>query len=425
MGNSDVRHLPAFGGAIGGAIGARRFARLARSPGVWIGLSVAAAAVFVAAFGARAPTVRTVDVTRRDLEQHVVVSGRVRVPMRVQIAAQTGGLVVGVGATEGKHVASGDLLVRIDDTEARAARAQAKASVEQARARVDQLRRVGAIVADEALRQAETNVEQAESDFARATALAESGAVPRVELDTARRTLDRARAQRAAAEVQQLAAMPVGADSRVALTALLEAQARLAGAEARLAQTRIVALQDGIVLTRSVEPGDVVTPGHTLMVLAADAGGELVFDADERNIPFLGLGQHASASADAYPEDVFGADVTYIAPSIDPQRGSIEVRLAVATPPPILKPDMTVSVDLTVRKRARVPTVPSEVVRAASTPTPWVLVVVDGRAWRRDVKLGIRGDGATEIVSGLAEDARVVVPDGRRIESGDRVREAR
>ena len=422
MANPYVRDVP----ALVGAVGARRIARLARSPTAWIALVAAAATVFVAVLRARGPTVRTSDVDRSDLEQHVVVSGRVRVPTRVAVAAQTSGLVVDVGATEGKHVAAGDLLVRMDDTEAQAAKAQAKASVDQARARVEQLRRVGAIVADQALRQAETDVEQAEADFARATALAESGAVPRADFDSARRTLDRARAQRASAEVQQIAATPLGADSRVALTALLEAQARLAGAEARLALTRIVAMQEGVVLTRSVEPGDVVTPGRTLMIFAADAGGELVFDADERNIPFLELGQHASASADAYPDDDFAAHVTYIAPSIDPQRGSIEVRLAVVPPPPLfLKPDMTVSVDLTVRKRARVLAVSSEVVHGASTPTPWVLVFEDGRAWRRDVKLGIRGDGATEIVAGLADGAHVIVPDGQRIESGDRVREAR
>mgnify|MGYP000910472378 FL=1 len=193
-------------------------------------------------------------------------------------------------------------------------------------------------------------------------------------------------------------------------------------ANVRLSQTRITALQDGTVLARSVEPGDVVQPSQTLLVLAADARVELVFQADERNLALLRLGQTARASADAYPQEVFEAVVGYIAPSIDPARGTVEVRLTVASPPAQLKPDMTVSIDLLVASRSRALVLPSDVVRDASTAIPWVLAVEGGRAVRRDVTLGIRGDGSTEIVDGLAEGAEVIVPDGVAVAPGARVR---
>ena len=173
----------------------------------------------------------------------------------------------------------------------------------------------------------------------------------------------------------------------------------------RLAQTRLVALQNGVVLTRSVEPGDVVQPSRTLLVMAADGDTQLVFQPDERNLAFIALGQKARASADAFPQQVFDAEVSYIAPSIDPQRGSVEVRLRVREPPPFLKPDMTVSVDLTVAAKTHALTLASDAVRGAATPSPWVFAVEGGRVVRKDVKLGIRGEGATEIVSGLDEGA--------------------
>ncbi len=325
-----------------------------RRPGIWIAAALLVAAGVVAVARARGPKVRVVTVVRTDLEQHVVASGRVWVPTRVQVSARTPGLVVGVAAIEGQHVSAGDLLVQIDDAEALAAVAQSKAAVDQARARVDQLRRVGAIVATEALRQADTNFERAQTDLERARKLAASGSVAQVELDNATRALDLARAQKTAAEAQQISSAPMGADSRVALTALLQAQAQLAGANVRLAQTRIAALQDGIVLTRSVEPGDVVQPSHTLLVMAADSDTQLVFQLDERNLAWIALGQKARASADAYPQQVLDAVVSYIAPSIDPQRGSVEVRLRVHDAPNSLKPDMTVSVDLTVAAKNQV-----------------------------------------------------------------------
>lgn len=399
--------------------------KLLRRPGLWVGLAVGILVAVILLIRARGPAVRTTVVVRQALEQHLVASGRVRVPTRVQVAAQAAGLVVAVGAVEGQRVTAGDLLVQLDGGAERAAVAQAEATVNQAKARVAQLRRVGAIVATEALRQTETNLERAQTELERTTKLVASDAVPAVELENARRALEIARAQKNAADAQQAAAAPMGADSRIALTGLLLAQAQLAGANVRLAQTRIVALQSGEVLTRSVEPGDVVQPSRTLMVLAADADVQLVFQADERNLAWIALGQAAQASADAYPQQVFAATVSYLAPSIDPQRGSVEVRLAVPTPPPYLKPDMTVSLDLTVAAKASVLTVRSDAVLGAATPTPYVLTVASGRVVRRDVQLGIRGDGAVEIVAGLAEGSEVIVPDGTPLAPGARVRPER
>jgi HlyD family secretion protein len=393
-----------------------------RRPSVWIAALVAIAAAVALIVRARGPVVHTTSATRRDLEQHLVASGRVRVPTRVQIAAQTAGLVVAVGAVEGQRVAAGDLLVQIDDAEARASVAQAEAAVNQAQARVEQLRRVGAIVATEALRQAQTNLEHAQAELARTQKLVETQAVPAVELENAQRAVDLAQAQKTAAEAQQIAAAPLGADSRVALTALLQAQAQLAGAKVRLAQTRIVALQRGTVLTRSVEPGDVVQPSRTLLVIAADADVQLVFQPDERNLAWIQLGQRARVSADAYPQDAFDATVSYIAPSVDPQRGSVEVRLAALAPPAYLKPDMTVSIDLLVAAKVNALTLPSDAVQGIATGSPSVLVVEDGKVARRPVRLGIRGEGAVEILSGIDEATEVIVPGAAPLRPGARVR---
>ena len=395
---------------------------LLRRPSIWIGAALLLVAGGITVARARGPKVHVVEVVRTDIEQHVVASGRVRVPTRVQVSAQMPGLVIGVAAIEGQHVKTGDLLVQLDDAEARAAVAQAKAAADQAKARVDQLVRVGAIVATQALRQAETSFDRAQSDLERAQKLAASGSVTQVELDSATRALDLARAQKTAAEAQQIASAPMGADSRVALTALLQAQAQLAGANVRLSQTRIAALQDGVVLSRSVEPGDVVQPSRTLLVMAADSDTQLVVQLDERNLAWISLGQKARASADAYPQQVFDAEVSYIAPSIDPQRGSVEVHLSVHDPPSSLKPDMTISVDLSVAAKSKVLAVPSEAIRGAATPSPWVFAVEDDRVVRKDVKLGIRGEDTTELTSGVAEGASIIRRDGQLLVAGQRVR---
>ncbi len=84
----------------------------------------------------------------------------------------------------------------------------------------------------------------------------------------------------------------------------------------------------------------------TRVQLSAQIAGRVMsVRAVERNLAWIRFGQQARASADAYPRAIFDAAVDYIAPAIDRQRGSIEVRLRVPEPPDFLKPNMTVSVD--------------------------------------------------------------------------------
>jgi HlyD family secretion protein len=397
-------------------------ARILRRPTVWFVVAILVAMAGVRYVQKRGPLVDVTSAKRMDLEQHLVASGRVRIPTRVQISAQTSGLVLAVGVIEGQRVKAGDLLVQIDDKADRAAVAQAEAAVTQASARVDQLRRVGAIVASESLKQAQTNLARSRSELERVQKLVESAAVPRVELEDAQRAVDLAVAQKNAAQAQQLASAPLGADSRIALSQLVQAQAQLSAVQVRLAHTHIVAMHDGTVLQRSVEPGDVVEPSRTLLVIAADSDVELQFEPDERNLAFIALGQHAKVAADAYPQRLFDAVVSYIAPSIDADRGSIEVRMRGPQPPPILKPDMTVSIDLTVAAKRQALTLAASSVHGVSSSTPWVQVVENGRAKRRDVQLGIRGQGTIEILSGLDERTRVLVPPETPVADGAKVR---
>jgi HlyD family secretion protein len=394
----------------------------ARRPGVWITVAVLLATGLLGVFQTRGPLVQAAVVTRSDIQQHLVASGRVRVVTRVQLTAQVAGRVTQVAVREGHRVRPGDLLAQIDDQETRSAVAEARAAAAQARSRVEQLREVSAVVAGERLREAEANYSRAESELARSEALAKAGLVAGRDLEDARRTVEVAAAARSAARAQQQGAAEQGADARIAESVLRESEARLAAAQVRLAQTRVVAGQAGVVLSRLVEHGDIVRVGDTLFELAGDGETEIVIEPDERNLAWLRAGQTGKASADAYPDQVFDAEITYIAPAVDRQRGSIEVRLRVPDPPATLRPDMTVSVDLTVASRKNVLTVPTDAIRDAATAAPWVFVVDGGRVIRRDVTLGITGEGQSEIASGVSEGDVVALPSARGLEPGQRVR---
>jgi HlyD family secretion protein len=397
-------------------------AAIAARPSVWIALVALLAVSVIGFLRARGPLVDVARVTQTDIEQHVVASGRVRVVTSVQLTAQVAGRITEVAVREGHRVQPGDLLVQIDDREARAAVAEARAAVAQAQGRVEQLREVSAVVTGEQLRQAEANFSRAESEFVRVEALAKAGVVAARDVEEARRTLDVAVAARTAARAQQQGATAQGADARVASSALRESEARLAAAEVRLAQTHVVASQSGLILGRQVDPGDIVRVGDALLELAGEGETEIVIEPDERNLAWLRVGQAGKASADAYPDQIFGAQITYIAPAVDRQRGSVEVRLRVPDPPATLRPDMTVSVDLTVASKKNALTVPTDAIRDAATAAPWVLLVDAGVLVRRNTALGIAGEGRSEIASGVSKGEIVALPSGQTLEPGQRVR---
>ena len=160
-------------------------------------------------------------------------------------------------------------------------------------------------------------------------------------------------------------------------------------------------------------------------LLALAAAGPLRIEAsiDERHLPLLRLGMPARAVADAFATQPFDAVLSEVAPAVDPERGSVAVRLHILQPPAYLQPDMTVSVELFGGRSAQALVLPSDAVRDADRDTPWVLVLQQGRALRTPVRLGLRGVGEVQILQGLAEGALVIPPTERAL-PGDRVRQA-
>lgn len=387
-------------------------------------VAVVAAGAWFGALRALGPKVDVVVVARSDVVQTVVSSGRVLAPAEVNLGGLLSGVVRAVRAREGDRVTAGQVLVELDDEELQALVAQARAGVLLASSRVGQVRGVTARVAGEGVRQAQANLRVAQVGLTRQRVLYGSGAASAVELEAAQRSFDVARSQAQSAEFTAASAGPGGGDSRVAVAGRVQAEAALRVAEARLAQTQILAPADGVIMHRAVEPGDVVAPTRVLMVLLQRGVTEISATPDERNLADLRLGQGAVVSAEAFPDRVFHAEVVYLAPTIDPLRGTVEVKLRVADPPAYLRPAMTVSVEVEVGRSERALTLPSDALRDASTRAPWVMLVgADGRTARRPVRLGLRGDDAVEVLSGVREGDRAVPASaGVTVRVGERVR---
>jgi HlyD family secretion protein len=383
-----------------------------------VGAIVTAAAIPLAWRLASGPELTTLAVTRGALSQSVVATGRVESPRRVDIGSAITGTVVDVPVAEGQSVAAGATLVKLEDSEARAALAQAHHSLAQAEARLAQVRSTGLPVAAEGSRQAEVNLATAERSLARSKDLFGRGFVGQAALEEAQRARDVAASQLAAARLQRASQDEGGTEYRLAQAAVEAARASLALAQARLNLATIKAPIAGVLIQRAVERGSVVQPGKTLLTLSPSGETQVVVQIDEKNLPLVRVGQIALVSADAYPDRRFAARVAYVNPGVDALRGSVEVKLAVPEPPAYLLQDMTVSVDIEAEARSAVLTVAAEALR----PGDWVMAVRDGRTARQPVKIGARGAGRVEVVEGLAEGEQVLPAAGATPAEGKAVR---
>ena len=363
-----------------------------------------------------------VEVIRRgNLIKTVVASGHFETPFRVEVGAQMNGIVTEVLVDEGQNVRAGQELVHLDPREVKASVVQAQGALAQAEARIRQLNDFTLPAAKAGLAQAQASLVDAQNTFDRTSSLFKSGFSPNSALDDAQKNLDIAKAQVRNADLQVFTASPGGSDYVVAETQINQARAMLDAAQSRLAYTTITAPRDGILMGRNIEKGSVVQSGKALFVLAPNGINQLVITIDEKNLGLIRIGETALASADAYPDQKFTAKVSYINPSVDITRASIEVKLDVLNAPAFLRQDMTVSVDIEVGQSDNTLVTGTRFVHDLQTGQPWVLAVDRGRAVKKSIKSGLRGLTEVEILEGLSE-GDLVIPSLSGIVSGQRLR---
>ena len=229
--------------------------------------------------------------------------------------------------------------------------------------------------------QAEATLRAAQAEFARHRQLVAQGFISASRLDDLLRAVDVSRAQHVSAHAQVRANADAGTEVVQAQAQLDQARAAVTTAQVRLAQTQVTAPADTRVLTRQVEPRQIVQPGKALFSLALAGPTQLNAQVDERFLDQLQTGQSASVVADAFADQRFAAHVLSIAPAVDAQRGAIDVKFSRdKAPPAFLREDMTLSVEVEIAKRERALGVPLGALRSrAGSASANVLILQEGR----------------------------------------------
>jgi len=330
----------------------------------------------------------TAPVERRDIISICTATGTINPVTTVEVGTQVSGRIAALHADFNSPVTRGQLIAEIDPAAFEAQLAQARANL---------------LAAQAALDQAEADRTDARRHFERMRRLHAERVVGQSELD--------------AAETRQaMAAAQVG----MARAQVVQAQAAFDLAETNLQYTRIYCPIDGIVIARRVDIGQTVAAAFqtpVLFVVAEDLTRMRInTSVDEADIGRVKVDQQVRFSVDAYPGEIFEAQVGQIRndPQITQNVVTYDVLIDVDNNDLKLKPGMTANVEIVIDRREQVMSVPDAALRFRPEDTPHY----DGSAvWtpgrkapnRVSVKTGISDYSYSELLEGDLEPGRHVI----------------
>jgi RND family efflux transporter MFP subunit len=323
----------------------------------------------------------TASVERVRLPDFELLPASLRSRRTAPLAAELQARVLRVARRAGERVAEGELLLELESDSLAAAREQAVQGVQAGEALLQSSRDAVAL-AQAVLEEARLHRERTETLLASGSATAEAA--------------EQARSRHAAAQAG-LAQSESGV--RAAGAALAQARAALQAADVALARTRIAAPFAGVLSERTVEPGEIVTPGRTLLVLVDPAQLRAVAIAREELAGALRPGEQLEVEVPAAGATLAGV-VEELAPRVDERSRALELRLLLDAPPSCL-PGMYARVRLARPERELVLVPGAALSRVGQLAT---LRVRGSHGWgRRYVSVGAtRADGRIEILAGLS-----------------------
>ena len=295
------------------------------------------------------PNVSTMAVTRGDVADVVQATGTLEAVTTVDVGTQVSGLVQDMYADFNDIVKKGQVIARLDPSLIQTQIEQRNASVVRAQADLERLR---------------VNLDDSRRKLDQARQMWDKQLIPRDQLDTAEMNVKMLESQIKSSEA-----------------GLVQARADLNTQVVNLGHTVIKSPIDGIVISRSVDPGQTVAASMNAPVLYQIAEDmtkmQVLANIDESDVGRMRPGQHVTFRVDAYPTDRFTGTVQQVRlqPTVVQNVVVYSTVIAVPNPELKLKPGMTANVEIEVARKSNVLRVP-----AASTrfrPTEEMFMVLN------------------------------------------------
>jgi HlyD family secretion protein len=423
-------------------------------PPVWarryilIGIVVVALlSVSALAYKLFAPSDPVVEVVRAAAESSDVggtvlsATGYIVAHHTINVNSKVTGRVAWIGVEKGDKVKEGQVLVRLEDEEFRAAYLQAKGALDNAKAYLEELQHGSR---PEEIQQAQHNLDEAramlvddKATLDRTKELFSAGVVSRQLLDDAiaKFDSDQQKVNSLDKAFQLMKIGPRQEEIARAQGAVVQAQGQLDYARSQLDATLIKAPVTGTILDRTAEKGELITaqfasaaaggPQGSVVSLADLNDIQVELDIAQADFARLGPKQKAIVTTDAYPDRKYNGEIAQISPEANRQKATVQVKVQVLNPDEYLRPEMNATVKFLADEKKSSGAqpagafVPSSAMRDRDGKKV-VFLVFEGKAHMRVVHvLSQRSDGF--LVDGLVGGESVISNGPQDLKDGERV----
>jgi len=333
---------------------------------------------------ARAP-VDVIVLDRREFPLRAEATGHLAPWRKSKISAETNGLIVDRPVEEGQRIQAGQVLLRLDDREAKILLAEAEAALLQARADYAvQLSNAGQIIAADT-----TQLSDARIRLSNAMKAHSEGAITQSELESVQRHF----------EAMDVLAGNRREDVAAVYTNLTQREQQVEKARLQLERTQIVAPFGGRIADLQVEQGQHVGTGTHLLTLLQDFRMKVSVDVLEADLVHIRPQVTANVVVPSYSDEIFKGYVHSVNPSVDPKTGSGRITVALQNPGGRLVSGLYADVALETNRLQDRMIVPSQAV-IVRQGRDVVFLVKGGRSYWMYVIVGERSGNFTEIVRG-------------------------
>ena len=342
--------------------------------------------------------VQVVSVTTQDWPTSYEATGTIRARTTATISSKVMGYVQQVSVQVGDRVRQGQELITLDARDLDVSLRRAEAGGAEVQSAIPEL--------ENATAAAKANLDLAQTTFKRMEELASKKSISNQELDEAS-----ARLKAAQANYDMVRSRRSQINSKMAV---VEQEVRAAGIMRDYA--KLAAPFSGVVITRTVEPGNLATPGVPLLTIEQDGLYRLEASVDESKLATVRVGQAVEVVLEADRE--LKARVSEIVPSVDAASRTYIVKLDLPATPQLRTGMFGRAIfPLGMQKVVAVPL--AALMERGQLQS--VFVVEDGVAHTRLVTTGRRTSGAVEVLSGLNAGEKVVLPVPAGLQDGSRV----
>lgn len=380
---------------------------------------------------------RSVEVTRDTIDLRVSTTGKVVSNLDVEIKSKASGQIISLPYDVSDIVTTGTLLCELDPVDEERNVAQREAQLKAARARLEQSMQqlqiaqsdvdTGTSAAVAELENARVKFTELQGRMERQADLYRKQLVSSEELDILRSELSAAERGLRNAEIRvtELQNLPRTVELRrqdiiLNQTEVKRAEIEMENAQQRLIETKIYAPMEGVITSRPVQTGQIIASGisnvgggTTLMTLSDVSRLFINANVDESDIGKIREDQTAVITADAFPGRRFTGRVVRVAAMGVTNSNVVTFEVKIEVDPSgidLLRPEMTANVDIQADRRSDVLVLPNELIQFGRNG--YFVTVDDGQSsgTRREIEPGITDGLNTEIVSGLEEGEKVLMP---------------